>query len=137
MRSLLITAAALCVLFVSTPARAQLFVSGGGTTVTANAGTNLNTSALALESGGNLATTATQTTTTASNVAETHGTPGATAPAKAEVLAATDASQNTQFLKASTLGLVVVTQPLSPERGGVPLLRSPFPCNALRRSNCS
>ncbi len=38
---------------------AQLQQSGGaGSTVTANAGTNLNTSALALESGGNLATLA-------------------------------------------------------------------------------
>ena len=37
-------------------------------TVTANAGTNLNTSALALETGGNLATTATNTTTIAGAV---------------------------------------------------------------------
>lgn len=43
--------------------------------VTANAGTNLNTSALALESGGNLATTATNTGTTNTNL----GAPGATA----------------------------------------------------------
>lgn len=35
-----------------------LRVDGSGSTVTANAGTNLNTSALALESGGNLATLA-------------------------------------------------------------------------------
>ena len=44
-------------------------------TVTANAGTNLNTSLLALEAGGNLATTATNTGTTNTNL----GAPGATA----------------------------------------------------------
>lgn len=43
-------------------------------TVTANAGTNLNTSALALESGGNLATAATGITTINTNI----GSPGAT-----------------------------------------------------------
>lgn len=45
-----------------------------GGTVTANAGTNLNTSLLALESGGNLATAATNTGTTNTNL----GAPGAT-----------------------------------------------------------
>lgn len=44
-------------------------------TVTANAGTNLNTSALALETGGNLATTATNTGTSNTNL----GAPGSTA----------------------------------------------------------
>lgn len=46
-------------LFVAGTIMAQLQQSGGpGSTVTANAGTNLNTSALALETGGNLATLA-------------------------------------------------------------------------------
>lgn len=47
----------------------------GAWSVTANAGTNLNTSLLALESGGNLATTATNTGTTNTDI----GPPGATA----------------------------------------------------------
>jgi len=42
-----------------------------GAAVTSNAGTNLNTSLLALESGGNLATVATQTTTTATQTTTT------------------------------------------------------------------
>lgn len=43
-------------LYISGSLMGQLQQSGGpGSTVTANAGTNLNTSALALESGGNLA----------------------------------------------------------------------------------
>jgi hypothetical protein len=52
-----------------------LYVDIGAGAVTANAGTNLNTSALALETGGNLATTATNTGTTNTDI----GPPGATA----------------------------------------------------------
>jgi len=43
-------------------------------TVTANAGTNLNTSALALETGGNLATIATNTGKSATSANQTNGT---------------------------------------------------------------
>lgn len=57
---------------VAIPVSGAVTVSG---TVTANAGTNLNTSALALESGGNLASTATNTGTAATDL----GAPGATA----------------------------------------------------------
>ncbi len=50
---------ALLAMLLVTGTFAQLNQSGGpGSTVTANAGTNLNTSLLALESGGNLATLA-------------------------------------------------------------------------------
>jgi hypothetical protein len=52
-----ITGAVLLGLYVAGALFGQLQQSGGpGSTVTANAGTNLNTSALALETGGNLAT---------------------------------------------------------------------------------
>lgn len=48
--------AALIAIVIASAVYGQLQQSGGaGSTVTANAGTNLNTSALALESGGNLA----------------------------------------------------------------------------------
>jgi hypothetical protein len=48
--------AALLALLVTGGLMAQLQQSGGpGSSVTANAGTNLNTSLLALETGGNLA----------------------------------------------------------------------------------
>jgi len=58
------------------PANTQLIGDGAGPltvdgTVTANAGTNLNTSALALETGGNLASTVTNTSNTASGVGTT------------------------------------------------------------------
>ena len=56
-----------CSAYTSGTANVAMWTSGAGgsggssSTVTANAGTNLNTSALALESGGNLATIATNT----------------------------------------------------------------------------
>ncbi len=57
-RGFLLSCIVLCLL-IAGGMYAQLQQSGGpGSTVTANAGSNLNTSALALESGGNLATLA-------------------------------------------------------------------------------
>lgn len=53
--------------------------SGNPTTITANAGTNLNTSALALESGGNLA-----------NISGTTGATAATIPSRAIMLGLSD-----------------------------------------------
>jgi hypothetical protein len=55
-------------------------------TVTANAGTNLNTSALALETGGNLATAATNTT----GLNNTVGTSGSATPSKGLVVQGSD-----------------------------------------------
>ena len=62
------------------------YVTGGA--ITANAGTNLNTSALALESGGNLATVATNTTaesTTVGGVSDAAVTAGATGSLSAKL----------------------------------------------------
>jgi hypothetical protein len=65
-----LTSAVILGLYVAGTLFAQLNPSGGQT-VTANAGTNLNTSALALETGGNLATLAGTVSSAHVNVAGT------------------------------------------------------------------
>ncbi|HEV2403740.1 MAG TPA: hypothetical protein VGS08_06095, partial [Candidatus Saccharimonadales bacterium] len=72
-------------------------------TVTANAGTNLNTSALALESGGNLATTATNTT----GLNNTVGTAGSAIPSKGLIVQGSDGT-NARALKTDTSGNLAV-----------------------------
>lgn len=72
-------------------------------TVTANAGTNLNTSALALETGGNLASVATNTTGLNSTV----GTAGLAIPAKGVVVQGSDGT-NARAIKTDTSGNVNV-----------------------------
>lgn len=68
-------------------------------TVTANAGTNLNTSLLALESGGNLATVATNTT----NIPNVIGTAANAIPSKLIQVGGSDGT-NARALKTNTTG---------------------------------
>lgn len=82
-----------------------LKVDGSGVTqpisgsITANAGTNLNTSLLALESGGNLATTATNTT----GLNNTVGTAASAIPTKLLQVGGSDGT-NARAIKTNTSG---------------------------------
>lgn len=75
-------------------------VTQSGTwTVTANAGTNLNTSALALETGGNLASVATNTT----NIPNVVGTAASAIPSKLLQVGGSDGT-NARAIKVNTSG---------------------------------
>lgn len=72
-------------------------------TVTANAGTNLNTSALALETGGNLASVATNTT----NIPNVVGTAASAVPSKLLQVGGSDGT-NARAISTTTAGVVKV-----------------------------
>jgi hypothetical protein len=118
------------------------------TAFTANAGTNLNTSALALESGGNLATVKTNTDKldiALSTLRDAITAAGASAKTLADVVTAlntlaTAANQTTEITNLATL----VTNSPSLMTGAVPVftitrtaLPAPVRCSPLRRNNCS
>lgn len=73
--------------------------SGNPTSITANAGTNLNTSALAVETGGNLATVATNTTGLNSTV----GTAASAIPSKLVQIGGSDGT-NARAVKTNSSG---------------------------------
>ena len=86
--------------------------------VTSNAGTNLNTSALALEAGGNLAGAA----TSLALIDDTIATDGAATPTKGVLIAGQDGT-NAQTIKTDTSGelqidVLTVPAPLSTTGGG-------------------
>jgi hypothetical protein len=110
---------------VSGTVTANISGSISNTGFTANAGTNLNTSLLALESGGNLATVVTNTAAPQT----TAGT--STAPTKVEVVAGVARDGTYQPLPLSAAGQAMTVTVISPAP-----LPSPFRCNALRRTSC-
>jgi hypothetical protein len=72
-------------------------------TITANAGTNLNTSALALETGGNLASVATNTT----NIPNVVGTAASAIPSKFLQIGGSDGT-NARAISTTTSGLIKI-----------------------------
>ena len=85
------------------PASFQPASGSSGTTVIANAGTNLNTSPLALETGGNLATIATNTTGVATSAKQDTGNTSLSTIASNTTSIATSAKQDTGNTSLSTL----------------------------------
>jgi hypothetical protein len=113
---------------VSGTVSANISGSISNTSFTANAGTNLNTSALALESGGNLASILSAVTGVAT--AARQDTENASLATLAATVTTAGASTTTAIAIQGDANALPVRMTMGP---GLPLQ----PCNPVRRTNCA